>query len=240
MLVKTEIGDTRTVDNYWTAARRMLKDLHFLQSLKDYDKDNIPPEVIAQIRADYISRPEFRPELIRNVSSACEGICTWVIAISVYDETFKFVAPKQAEFEAARTKLDGEMAVLRAKEAELAVVEAKLEGVLKQMWAKQVENEALQVQIERTRVRLERAEKIMGGLSGEQSRWTEKVGQLVHEFSGVVGNVLLSAAVIAYLGAFTRLYRQETLSRWVTMCRERFIPCSKTFSLVKTMGDPVV
>jgi len=111
------------------------------------------------------------------------------------------VAPKQAEFEAARAKLDGEMAVLRAKEAELAVVEAKLEGVLKQMWAKQMENEALQVQIERTRVRLERAEKIMGGLSGEQSRWTEKVGQLVHEFSGVVGNVLLSAAVIAYLGA---------------------------------------
>jgi len=218
----------------------MLKDLHFLQSLKDYDKDNIPPEIINKIRSEYISCPEFRPDLIRNISSACEGICKWVIAISVYDETFKLVAPKQAVFEAAQAKLENEMAVLKAKETELALVEAKLEEVLKQLWAKQMENDTLQEKIDKTRVRLERAEKIKSGLSDEQTRWTNKVDRLTHEFSGVVGNVLLSAAVISYLGAFTFAYRQDTVKMWVKMCRDRFIPCSKSFSLIKSIGDPVV
>ena len=78
MLIKTEIGDTRSVDDYWTAARRMLKDNHFLNSLKSYDKENIPPEIIAIIRNDYLNKPEFDPTIIKNVSSACEGICKWV------------------------------------------------------------------------------------------------------------------------------------------------------------------
>lgn len=41
MLVKTEIGDTRSEDDYWTASKRMLKDVHFLKSLKEYDKVRI-------------------------------------------------------------------------------------------------------------------------------------------------------------------------------------------------------
>ena len=67
MLVKTEIGDMRSVDDYWTAARRMLKDIHFLDSLKEYNKDNISPEIMKVIREDYITKPDFDPVIIKKV-----------------------------------------------------------------------------------------------------------------------------------------------------------------------------
>jgi dynein heavy chain len=67
----------------------MLSDIKFLESLKEYDKDNIPPNVMTKIRKNYINNPEFNPALIKNVSSACEGLCKWVIAIDTYDKIYK-------------------------------------------------------------------------------------------------------------------------------------------------------
>lgn len=60
-----------------------------MDSLKEYDKDNIPMPVMKKIRDKYISNPDFEPNLIRNVSSACEGLCKWIRAMDVYDSVIK-------------------------------------------------------------------------------------------------------------------------------------------------------
>ena len=137
-------------------------------------------------------------------------------------------------------KLNDQLAVLAVKESELAIVEQKLEILYKQSWAKQMENDALKSKIAKIRVRLDRAEKLKNGLSGEHARWAAKIAELSYDFNSIVGNVLLSASTIAYLGPFTYVYRQECLQNWVKLCRDRFIPCSKNYSLVKTMGDPLM
>lgn len=68
---------------------QMLGDIKFLDSLKEYDKDNIPVPVMKKIRDKYMSNPDFEPSLIRNVSSACEGLCKWIRAMDVYDSVIK-------------------------------------------------------------------------------------------------------------------------------------------------------
>ncbi len=47
--------------------------MQFLNSLKNYDKNNVSPEIISIIRNEYLTNPEFNPELIKVISSACEG-----------------------------------------------------------------------------------------------------------------------------------------------------------------------
>ena len=68
---------------------QLLGDLKFLENLKDFDKDNIPAPVIKKIREKYVSNETFDPSLIKNISSACEGLCRWVRAIEVYDRVAK-------------------------------------------------------------------------------------------------------------------------------------------------------
>ena len=58
-------------------------------SLKLFDKENIPAATIRKIRDKYVTNPDFHPSLIKNVSSACEGLCSWVRAIEVYDRVAK-------------------------------------------------------------------------------------------------------------------------------------------------------
>ena len=122
----------------------MLGDLKFLESLKEYDKDNIPAPIIAKIRSNYIGNPEFDPALIKNVSSACQGLCKWIIAISTYDNIYKVVAPKKESLRVAQEILNDQMAKLEVKRKELAVVTNKLQVLYDRLTTKQIEQRVKQ------------------------------------------------------------------------------------------------
>lgn len=66
--------------------------------------------------------------------------------------------------------------------------------------------------------KLVRAEKLIGGLGGEKSRWTKAAEQLQNTFDNLIGDVLISAGVIAYLGPFTSAFRERATHDWVTRC----------------------
>lgn len=76
----------KKLDDYWGPAKKLLGDLRFLQSLHEYDKDNIPPSQMSVIRNKYITNPDFVPEKIRTASTAAEGLCKWVRAMDKYDK----------------------------------------------------------------------------------------------------------------------------------------------------------
>lgn len=85
-----------------------------------------------------------------------------------------------------------------------------------------------------------RAEKLVVLLADEGVRWAETVQTIEGEIERLVGNVFLSCACISYFGAFTGQYREKLVEKWVEGCIEREIPTSDDFTLVQTMGDPVI
>lgn len=78
--------------DYWGPSKRLLGDMAFLQQLKDYDKDNIPPPIMAMIRKQYLPNKDFKPHIVAKASSAAEGLCKWVIAMDMYDAVAKVSA----------------------------------------------------------------------------------------------------------------------------------------------------
>jgi dynein heavy chain len=75
--------------DYWGPSKRLLGDMNFLGMLKEYDRDNIPVHVMAKIRKEYITNPEFDPAKVANASSAAEGLCKWILAMEIYDRVAK-------------------------------------------------------------------------------------------------------------------------------------------------------
>ena len=47
------------------------------------------------------------------------------------------------------------------------------------------------------------------GLGGEKARWTEVAAMLGVKYNNLTGDMLISAGVISYLGAFTMTYRDQ-------------------------------
>ncbi|CAB4020579.1 dynein heavy chain 3, axonemal-like, partial [Paramuricea clavata] len=195
-------------EDYWASSKKLLGDLRFLENLKDFDKDNISPPVIKKIREKYVSSPTFDPALIKNISSACEGLCRWVRAIEVYDRVAKLVAPKKKKLEEAESALNVQMSHLDEKRSALAEVQGKLQALNDNYDMKITKKKDLQRNIKLCSEKLTRAEKLLKGLGGEKSRWVQCAEELGDTYNNIVGDVLLSSAIVAYLGPFTVEFRQ--------------------------------
>ncbi|XP_069036810.1 dynein axonemal heavy chain 3 isoform X1 [Lepisosteus oculatus] len=233
-------GSGKMIEDYWGSSKKLLGDMKFLENLKTFDKDNIPAANIKKIREKFIDHPDFLPSIIKNVSSACEGLCKWVRAMEVYERVAKVVAPKKERLKEAEAELSVQMEKLSIKRAELKEVEDRLQALNDQFEAMNNKKKELEDNIVLCSQKLVRAEKLIGGLGGEKDRWTEAARLLGIRYANLTGDVLLSSGMVAYLGAFTVDYRQECQKQWHTLCQEKKIPCSEEFLLSSTLGNPVM
>ena len=232
-------GGVKKVNDYWGPAKKLLGDMKFLQSLKDYDKDNIPPKLIKQIREKYVPNPDFDPVKIRGASIACEGLCRWVRAMEAYDRVAKVVAPKKIKLKEAEGELKEAQALLKVKQDSLKEIQDKLQA-LKDDFAKlEKKKNDLEAEVDLCSKKLERASTLIGGLGGEKQRWGQTAKDLGETYDNLTGDVLVSSGLVAYLGAFTSEYRNQQCDDWMAMARGKNVPCSATFSLARTLGDPV-
>ena len=78
--------------------------------------------------------------------------------------------------------------------------------------------------------KLDRAEKLIGGLGGEKERWQQASEQLQRVYDNLLGDVLVSAGVIAYLGPFTSAFREDCTTSWVKNCLVSAAGCVNCFS----------
>ncbi|XP_035161066.1 dynein axonemal heavy chain 7 isoform X2 [Callithrix jacchus] len=230
-------GSGKKIEDFWGPAKRLLGDMRFLQSLHEYDKDSIPPAYMTIIRKNYIPNPDFVPEKIRNASTAAEGLCKWVIAMDSYDKVAKIVAPKKIKLAAAEGELKIAMDGLRKKQAALKEVQDKLARLQDTLELNKQKKADLEKKVDLCSKKLERAEQLIGGLGGEKTRWSHTALDLGQLYINLTGDILISAGVVAYLGAFTSTYRQNQTKEWTTLCKGRNIPCSDDYSLMGTLGE---
>ncbi|KAI0217392.1 Dynein heavy chain 7, axonemal [Lamellibrachia satsuma] len=232
-------GSGKKIEDFWPAAKRMLGDMKFLESLMNYDKDNIPVAIMKMIRAKYSDNPDFDPDKIKVASTAAEGLSRWVLAMEKYDKVAKVVAPKKIALKAAEEELSVAMKELEKKRASLKEVQDKLTKLQMKLEANKQKKIDLENQVDLCSKKLDRAEQLIGGLGGEKDRWSEAAKSLAEQYINLTGDVLISSGVVAYLGAFTSSFRQDQIHLWISHMKKHGIPCSEHFSLITTLGDLV-
>ena len=227
------------IDDYWEPGKAILQDpTKFLDSLFKFDKDNISDDVIKKIQP-YIDSEDFTPQAIQRVSKACTSICQWARAMHKYHFVSRSVAPKRARLKEAQTQLDTTMQILndakeRLQEVEdrVATLQAKYDECLNK-------KEELENKTDLCQARLGRAGRLIGGLADEKIRWEETIETLTKRIGNVVGDLMLSAGCIAYLGIYSGEYRQSLQDKWEDYLTEMGVPLTPQVSLVTTLGDPV-
>ena len=131
------------------------------------------------------------------------------------------VAPKKESLKGAEAELETTMAQLTEKRNELRAVEERLAN-LKQSFQEMTEKkEKLEFQVDLCGKKLVRAEKLIGGLGGEKDRWSTAATNLQTIYDNLLGDVVISAGVIAYLGPFTGAFRDSCTTDWVQLCKVR-------------------
>ena len=229
----------KKMDDYWSVARGVLSNpMQLLNEMLNFKRDSIPETRIQRIKP-YIDSPDFQPDKVERVSVACRSICMWVRAMYKYHEISKLVEPKRQAHTEAKASLDATLLSLKESQDKLAELEGSILE-LEQRYEDSVrKKEDLQAQVEKTKQHLARAHKLIGGLADEKDRWKEGIAEIEGLVHALVGDALLAAAVIGYLGAFTMPFRERLVTSWVAIMGASGIPHTPEFSIRSVLGSPI-
>uniref|UniRef100_A0A8C2ZK56 Dynein axonemal heavy chain 2 n=1 Tax=Cyclopterus lumpus TaxID=8103 RepID=A0A8C2ZK56_CYCLU len=223
----------------WAEAKIQLGDSNFIKTLVNFNRDNITDGVLKKM-GRYCRQEDFQPEIIGKVSLAAKSLCMWARAMEVYGHTFRVVEPKRAQLNAAMAQLAEKQAALAAAQDKLQEVWSPKAELEKQLGEKRIMKTSLREKSDEMEMKLDRADKLVTGLAGERVRWEERVAGLEKNMGYLVGDCLLAASFLSYMGPFLSNYRDELLAIWMKEVRDLAIPFTPGFSFAVFLSKPTV
>ncbi|EFC47930.1 hypothetical protein NAEGRDRAFT_78559 [Naegleria gruberi] len=233
------VKDGVTVYDWWETAKTYLNNAPKLKDdMIGYDKENIQESIIRRI-TKYYNDPEFQVNRVKEVSLALVAMCQWVRAMYDFYWVNKEVEPKrekargaEAQWAIARQKADESQRKLAEVMRQLQELEDANNRALK-------EKEELETMIDICEKKLERASKLLNGLSDEKVRWQEMLETYERQQSDMLGNMIVNAGTVAYLGAFTKPFRERLIAEWRNELSRHVIPYTENTDVYTSLGDPI-
>lgn len=237
-------GAKKTPD-WWLCAKSYMKDANRLLDVLvqppekgGFNRDAMDMALMEKVRV-YYDNDEFQPEKVKSVSLPCMAMCQWVRAMYKWFFVNREIQPLRETLSAAEAELAIVTAALRETRATLDQVIASVAALEKEYNEALDTQAALEAEVERTSLKLQRAARLIDGLGGEKSRWVQLVEQYKEEERYVVGDMVIAAATVAYCGPLTATYRKDLLTAWKETLTASNVETSTQFSLVSTLGDAV-
>jgi dynein heavy chain len=222
----------------WASAKKSLGEGDFIKQLKEFDKDNISENTRKKL-GKFVSNPDFMPDVVAKVSGAGKSLCMWVRAMEVYARVFRVVGPKREALAEASAALASKQAALASAEAKLAEVIAKVDKLNADFQAKVKTKDELALKAAATKLKLERAKMLVDGLGGERVRWAATVKTLRANIILSVGDCLLAAGFLSYMGPFISEYRDNLLNKlWIPAVKTAEIPYTEGFDMSTFLANP--
>ena len=85
-----------------------------------------------------------------------------------------------------------------------------------------------------------RAKSLIEKLSNESKSWKVSLEKNKADKLNLVGDIIISSGVIAYLGVFSYDYRLEAINNWVSLMKSFSIKSTDKFSLRGVLGNEVL
>ncbi|KAF2987534.1 hypothetical protein EK904_013207 [Melospiza melodia maxima] len=223
----------------WKNAKAMMADTNFLKLLLTTEFREIPWSNVKAMRALLKNLNTTWAEM-EVISRAGLGMLKFAEAVVTYCDVVKTVKPKEEKvarlernYELSKRELERIQAELAAIQEELKALGEKLDQTLK-------ENQKLQEEAEIMQRRLDAADKLIAGLKSENERWSDEFKELEARKAKLLGDCLLAAAFLCYVGAFSWEFRHEMLYQvWHEDIVSREIPVSHPFKLEALLTDEV-
>ena len=92
--------------------------------------------------------------------------------------------------------------------------------------------------LDRTMTMLSRAQRLLGNLEGEKSRWEAGLSIFDEQMETILGDSLIAAAFLAYAGYFNQQYRRALVAEWKKHLDDADIKYDSRMVISKYLSDP--
>jgi len=218
-------------DAPWKAALKLMQNPGaLLDQLKGFgglvEADSVPANNFKAIRST-LAEETFTKENMATKSAAAAGICDWIINITMYYDVVVSVEPKKIAVAEAQAQLAAANAKKEEMETLVADLTEKLNKLMKEFKVAMDAKEAAENEAARCASRLDLANRLVTALGSESERWNASIVQLGLDIELVVGDVLLAAAFVSYVGPFNAQNRKIIIeNEFVDFFKKNNIPSS--------------
>jgi dynein heavy chain 1 len=213
--VCTLLGSGAKIDD-WKMIQGIIRKDDFIPNIIKYDNEKqMTARVRAQMRNEFLDKPEFTYDNVYRASRACGPLVEWVEAQVVYSEVLEKVGPLRAKVEMLANQAMDTEAQAQALENKIAKLEQSI-AEYKQQYARLIaEVQNIKSEMDGVQFKVDRSVRLLDSLSSESTRWEESSKLFETQMNTLVGDVLVAAAFLAYSGLFDQQFRKNMLEDWL-------------------------
>ncbi|OWZ39026.1 dynein heavy chain 1, cytosolic [Cryptococcus neoformans Tu259-1] len=199
----------------WRTVQGIIRREDFISSIQNFDTKKMSKTVRDRMNRDYISKPTFNFETVNRASRACGPLVQWVIAQVRYSEILEKVAPLRQEVASLEKQADATKQQVQVAMDTIAELESSIDRYKEEYALLISETQSIKSEMDRVQTKVDRSMTLLQSLSSEQERWDTGSKTFETEMGTIVGDVMVSAAFLAYSGFFDQHYRDLMKREWM-------------------------
>ena len=222
----------------WKTVQGIIRREDFIASIVNFDTTKQMTRTLRErMQRDFIARPGYDFDSVNRASKACGPLVKWVMAQVSFSVILDRVGPLRAEVrsledQAETTKEQAATIVAMISELEASIARYKEEYAVLITEVQMIKSE-----MERVQTRVNRSITLLDSLSSERERWELGSHAFDSQMSTIAGDVILSAAFLAYAGYFDQQYREDMWRIWTGHLTDAGILFKTDLSLVEYLSS---
>ncbi|XP_050295050.1 dynein heavy chain, cytoplasmic isoform X2 [Anthonomus grandis grandis] len=223
----------------WKSIRAVIMRDNFINSVvNNFNTEDISDEVRDRMKAKYLSNPDYNFEKVNHASNACGPLVKWAMAQILYADMLKKVEPLRQELRDLETQAETNQK--RGDEIKTLISQLELSiASYKEEYAQLIaQAQAIKTDLENVQAKVDRSIALLKSLVIERERWEATSETFRAQMSTIVGDVLLSAAFIAYGGYFDQHYRQNLFTTWCQHLTQAAIQYRPDIARTEYLSNP--
>ena len=216
----------------WRAVQGVLRRDDFINSIVNFDTARqMTPQLRELMHKEYLSRPSYNFNDVNRASRACGPLVKWAIAQVRFSEILDKIEPLRNEVQSLEDQAETTKKQVTTIIAMISELETSINRYKEEYAVLISQTQAIKSEMERVQSKVDRSMTLLGSLSSEKERWEAGSRTFDTEMSTIVGDVLLSAAFLAYGGFFDQHYREIMWQEWASHLSEANIKFKPELSL---------
>ena len=241
--LKKDTKTFRMVPDWLLTSKKMLGEFD-IKKLLDFDNEKQMDDSKNKKLVTLFTDPETSKYLelstIEFSSPTAAGMFSWVEGQKKLYVVNKKLKPRRRALKEAINEYNRVNNILKEKSKKLININKKVDELNVELKEIKAKKKVLEIKYENCIVQTKRAHKLIDNLSDEKVRWKDIVIDLEKSVGNLIGGVLLSAGFLAYLGPFTGSFREEIITNWEEIIKEKeIVDPEDNFNFEKFLGNQI-
>jgi len=226
-----------SLESGWKSVQQNIRRDDFIANILNYNTETqMTRKMRDYLRKKYLNDQSFEYDTVNRASKACGPLVKWVTALLNYSEILDRVGPLRDEVD--NLEKNAKLTKARADETEKKIValEESIERYGEEYALLIGQTQTIKAEMERVKSKVDRSVTLLSSLSSENQRWESSSQAFETQMGTIVGDVLLSAAFLAYGGYFDQQYREILLHKWIDHLEKANIQFKSDVSLTEYLS----